>query len=113
MPAAEPVTVPAGYLDVADLDHVTYRELTDRRTWLLNAIAAAPPGANHHGVRTAALVLAAVLTELDTRARAYAAAADHPYSCACGFTCTGLATFDDHLDNYPPESPDSAAHPEL
>ncbi len=104
-----PSTAPAGYLDVAGLDHVSYRELTDRRAWLLDAITSAAPGAGHHGARTAALVLPAILTELDTRARTYAAAADHPYSCTCGFTCTGLAAF----DNYPPESPDSDAHQEL
>jgi hypothetical protein len=113
MATAEPVTVPEGYLDVAGLDDVTYRELADRRAWLLDVIASAGPGADHHGVRTAATVLPAVLTELDTRARTYAKAADHPYSCTCGYTCTGLAAFDAHMDAYPPESPGSQAHREV
>jgi hypothetical protein len=108
-----PATAPAGYLDITDLDHVTYRELANRRVWLLDAIGSAGPGADHHGVRTAAIVLPAVLTELDMRSRTYKAAADHPYRCSCGFSCTGLAAFDDHLDTYPPESPDSHAHQEL
>ena len=113
MPAAEPVTAPAGYLDVADLDHVTYRELADRRAWLLDAISAAGPGADHHGIRTAAIVLPTVLSELDLRSRTYKAAAGHPYRCTCGYTCTGLAAFDSHMDNFPPEAPDSHAHQEL
>jgi hypothetical protein len=110
---AEPATAPAGYLDVADLDEVTFRELTDRRAWLLDVIGAAGPGANNAGARTAAVVLPTVLAELDMRARTYKAAADHSYSCACGFTCTGLAAFDEHMDNYPPEAPESHAHQEL
>ncbi len=113
MTSAEPATAPAGYLDVADLDHVTYRELAARRAWLLTVITAAAPGADNPAVRTAATVLPAVLTELDTRARTYRIAADREYSCTCGHTCTGLAAFDDHLDNYPPESPHSQAHQEL
>jgi hypothetical protein len=113
MATAEPTTIPAGYFDIAGLDDVTYRELTDRHAWLLDAIASAGPGANHHGVRTAALVLPAVINELDTRARTYAKAAGHPYWCTCGYTCTGLAPFDAHMDAYPPESPDSQAHREV
>jgi hypothetical protein len=111
--ATEPITAPAGYLEVADLDHVSYRELAGRRAWLLEAIASAGPGANHHGVRTAAVVLPVVLTELDQRARTYAAVAGHQYSCTCGFHCIGLAAFDEHMDTYPPEAPDSPAHQEL
>jgi hypothetical protein len=110
---AEPTTAPAGYLDVAGLDEVTYRELADRRAWLLDVIAAAGPGTNNAGARIAAAVLLTVLNELDTRARTYKSAADHPYSCACGFRCIGLAAFDDHIDNYPPEAPDSHEHQEL
>jgi hypothetical protein len=113
MASAEPTTAPAGYLEVADLDHVTYSELADRRAWLLEAISSVGRGASHHGVRTAAIVLPAVLTELDQRARAYVAAADHLYWCTCGYTCTGLAAFDSHMDHYPPESPDSLAHREV
>ncbi len=70
-------------------------------------------GANHHGVRTAAIVLPAVLTELDTRARTYAKAAGKPYWCTCGYACTGLAAFDAHMDAYPPESPGSQDHREV
>ena len=113
MATAEPTTVPAGYLDIAGLDEVTYRELADRRAWLLDAIASAGPGANHHGVRTAALVLPAVINELDTRARTYSKAAEKPYWCTCGYACTGLAAFDAHLDAYPPESPGNQAHREV
>ena len=113
MATTEPTTTPVGYLDIAGLDEVTYRELADRRAWLLDAIASAGPGANHHGVRTAALVLPAVLNELDTRARTYAKAAGHSYWCTCGYTCTGLAAFDSHLDDFPPESSDSRAHREI
>jgi hypothetical protein len=113
MPTAEPTTAPPGYLEITDLDHVPYRKLADRRAWLLDAISSAGPGADHHGVRTAAIVLPAVLAELDMRSRTYKAAADHPYQCTCGFSCIGLAAFDHHMDNYPPEAPDSHAHQEL
>jgi hypothetical protein len=112
MATAEPATAPAGYLDVADLDHVTYRELAERRAWLLKVISLAGPGANNAGARTAAVVLPTVLNELDTRARTYKAAADHSYSCSCGFHCTGLTAFDQHMDSYPPGHPDSDAHVE-
>jgi hypothetical protein len=95
------------------VDHVTYRELTDRRAWLLDVVAAVGPGANNVGARTAAVVLPTVLNELDTRAHAYKAAAGHAYSCTCGFSCIGLAAFDAHMDRYPPESPDSNAHQEM
>jgi hypothetical protein len=110
---AEPTTAPEGYLDVVGLDEVTFRELADRRTWLLDVITAAGPGTNNAGARTSAVVLSTVLNELDTRARTYKAAAGHSYSCTCGFQCVGLAAFDDHMDNYPPGSPDSQAHQEL
>jgi hypothetical protein len=110
---AEPTTAPPGYLDVAGLDEVTFRELAERREWLLDVIGRAGPGANDAGARTAAVVLPAILAELDTRARTYKAAAEHSYSCACGFTCTGLAAFDGHLDQYPPEAFDSHVHQEL
>ncbi len=113
MTAAEPAIAPAGYLDVAALDEVTYRELADRRAWLLGVIGSAGPGADNPGARTAAIVLPAVLTELDARGRTYAACRDHEYSCACGFTCTGLAAFDEHLDRFPPEEPGSHEHQEL
>jgi hypothetical protein len=113
MPTAEPITIPVGYLDIAGLDDVTYRELTERHAWLVETIASVGPGANHHGVRTAALVLPAVINELDTRARTYANAANQPYWCKCGFQCVGLAAFDAHMDNFPPESPDSRAHREI
>jgi hypothetical protein len=113
MVTAEPTTAPEGYLDVAGLDEVTFRELADRRAWLLDVITAAGPGTNNAGARTAAVVLPTVLNELDIRARAYRAAAGHSYSCSCGFQCIGLAAFDDHLDSYPPESPDGHAHQEL
>lgn len=113
MATAELTTMPAGYLDIAGLDDVTYQELAERRAWLLESIASVGPGANHHGVRTAALVLPAVINELDTRARTYAKAANRPYRCTCGFACTGLAAFDAHMDAYPPESPDSQAHREV
>ncbi len=112
MTAAEPITVPDGYFDVADLDQVTYQELADRRAWLLNTIGSAGPGANHQGARTAALVLPAVIAELDLRGRSYAKAASLSYSCSCGFSCTGLAAFDAHLDKYPPEGLDGDAHQE-
>jgi hypothetical protein len=101
---AEPTTAPVGYLDVAGLDHVTYRELTDRRAWLLRVIGLAGAGTNNAGARTAAVVLPVVINELDTRARTYKAAADHPYWCECGFSCTGLAAFDNHMDLFPPHS---------
>jgi hypothetical protein len=78
MATAEPATLPIGYLDIAGLDDVTYRELAERRAWLLDAIASAGPGANHHGVRTATLVLPAIINELDTRARTYSKAAGKP-----------------------------------
>jgi hypothetical protein len=84
------------------VDHVTYRELTDRRAWLLDVVAAVGPGANNVGARTAAVVLPTVLNELDTRAHAYKAAAGHAYSCTCGFSCIGLAAFDAHMDHYHP-----------
>src|SRR5262245_43947154 len=109
----EPVVVPAGYLEVAGLDHVPFRELAERRDWLLDAIGSASPGADHPGARTAALVLPAVLTELDTRGRLYAASTDRRYWCSCGFGCTGLAGFDQHLDQFPPEHPDSEGHVEV
>jgi hypothetical protein len=111
--ADEPVEVPAGYLEVAGLEFVPFRELADRREWLLDTIGSAGAGANHPGVRTAALVLPAVLTELDTRGRLYMASADRRYWCSCGFGCTGLADFDRHLDQYPPEHPGSDAHVEV
>ena len=113
MAVTEPTTAPVGYLEVAGLDHVAYRELADRRAWLLRVIGLAGPGANNPGARTAAVVLPVVINELDSRARTYKAAASHSYSCTCGFTCIGLGAFDDHMDCYPPESPDGPAHEEL
>lgn len=109
------VTVaPAGYLQVAELDFVPWQELADRHTWLLDAIGSAGPGPDVRlpGVRAAALALVAVLAELDIRARAYQAAADHQYQCTCGFGCLGLAGFDRHLDQYPPGDPGSDQHQE-
>jgi hypothetical protein len=88
---------------------VSFRELAGRRAWLLDAIGSAGPGANHHGVRTAALVLPAVIAELDLRGRTYAKSSSLPFSCTCGFSCTGLAAFDDHLDQYPPGGPVTCA----
>lgn len=106
---------PAGYLAVAALDFVPWRELADRHAWLLEQIKAAGTGQDVRlpGIRAAALALVAVLAELDLRARGYKAAADHQYWCACGFACTGLAAFDDHLDPYPPGSPGSDTHHEV
>ena len=111
MALTESTTAPAGYLDVADLDHVTYRELADRRSSLLKVISLAGPGANNAGARTAAVVLPVVINELDTRARTHKAAADHPYWCECGFQCTGLAAFDNHMDRFPPTATNTAKSP--
>jgi hypothetical protein len=99
--------VPEGYLDVAGLDYLSWRELADRHVWLLDAIRAAGPGSDVRmpGVRAAALALVAVLAELDLRARVYEATADHRYWCSCGFTCTGLAAFDKHMDPHLPGRP--------
>jgi len=66
-----PDVPPPGCLAVADLDAVSWRDLAARRTWLLAAIAAARPGTEPRGVRAEALALAAVLAELDTRAKCY------------------------------------------
>lgn len=104
--------VPTGYLEVAGLDDVCYRELTDRYRWLVDAIKAAGPGAGHPGILPAGLALVAVITELDTRASRYRRNADRPCWCSCGFYCIGLAEFEQHLDNYPPEGPDGHAHNE-
>ena len=85
-----PQAPPPGYLAVADLEEESWPELAarhTRHTRLLGAIAAAGPGANLPGARAAALALAAVLTELDTRARRYAADPDSPRWCMCGYQC--------------------------
>jgi hypothetical protein len=92
---------PAGYLAVAGLDEVSWRELAARRLWLLAAVGAAGPGADHPGVRAGALALAAVIAELDARARNYAADPDSPRWCQCGYSCQGLAAIDNHLDQFP------------
>ncbi len=113
MGGAEPPVLSAGYLEVAGLDAVSYRELTDRHAWLVDTIAAAGPGTGHPSVLPAALALVAVLTELDTRAGGYRRNADVPYWCSCGYQCTGLAAFDLHLDQYPAEGPGSGAHEEV
>ena len=104
---AEPTTAPAGYHEVTSLEDVSFKELTDRHAWLLNAIGAVRPDSDHPGVRAAALALVAVLTELHSRATRYAASRDHPYRCACGFSAIGLAAFEEHFDRYPPEGPNS------
>ena len=99
------------YLAVADLEEVSWRELAARRTWLIAAIAAAEPGAEPPGVRAAALALVAVLSELGTRARNYKADRDSPRFCSCGFQRRGLASIDDHLDQFQDLSDN--AHDEL
>ncbi len=101
--AVLPAAAPAGYLDVAALDFVTWQELAARRAWLLDAIGSAGPGPDVQlpGIRAAALALVAVLDELGLRARTYQAAADQQYWCSCGFTCRGLAGLDLHIDQYP------------
>ena len=108
MAATEPTTAPAGYLEVADLEEVSFKELTHRRVWLLDAIGSVPPDTDHPGIRAAALALVAVLTELHNRARRYAATRDHTYWCLCGFHSVGLAAFEVHFDQYPPEAPEGA-----
>ena len=100
---------PPGYLAVADLDEVSWQELAARSAWLLAALAAAEPGSDQPGIRGAALALAAVHHELDTRARNYATYADSPRWCTCGFQCHGLAAIDGHLDQFP----DDDAHLEI
>lgn len=102
--------VSAGYLEVTGMDEVTWRELTARRAWLLRALGSAEPGAEVPGIRAAALALTAVITEQDTRVRTYAAYPDRPYSCTCGFRCSGLAAIDEHLDEF---APGSDAHDEV
>lgn len=106
---------PTGYLDVAALDFVPWQELADRRIWLLNAIESAGPGPDVRlpGGRAAALALVAVLAELDTRARAHEAGAGHHYWCTCGFTCVGLAAFDNHMDPFPSGGHGSDEHEEI
>jgi len=102
--------VPTGYLEVTGMDEVTWRELTGRRAWLLRAIGSAGPDTDVPSMRAAALALTAVITEQDTRVRTYAAFSDSPYSCTCGFRCSGLAAIDEHLDEFPL---DSDAHNEV
>jgi hypothetical protein len=118
MAADEPGLVtmaPPGYLDVARLDEVPWHELSERHTWLLDAIRSAGPGPDVRlpGIRAASLALVAILAELDDRARVYEAAVNHRYECSCGFTCQGLAAFDLHMDQYPPGTPDSNNHNEV
>jgi len=102
---------PPGYLMVTGMDEVSWQELTARRAWLLAAIAEAEPGSDHPGLRGAALALAAVLPELDARARNYAADPDSPRWCKCGFHCRGLAAINGHLDQFP--DLDDDAHLEM
>jgi hypothetical protein len=113
MAAAEPTAARDGYLDVAGLEEVSYRELTDRYTWLLTTIGSVRPETDHPGIRAAALALVAVLTELHNRARAYAVHRDRWYWCSCGFGCQGLAAFEQHTDQYPPGAQDSENHDEV
>jgi hypothetical protein len=109
----EPTLVPAGHLEVSGLEDVSFRDLAERREWLLRAIGSTEPGADHPGVRAATLVLVAVIAELDTRARRFTASRRRSYGCLCGFRCEGLASFEEHLDQFPPEGPDGETHYEI
>lgn len=83
---------PTGDHRVPDVDTMTWRELTERRTRLLDQAGSAE--------------LVAVLAELEIRARNYAASPDTLHECACGHLAYGLAAIDAHLDPYGLDDPD-------
>jgi hypothetical protein len=82
---------PGEGLPVPDTDTMSWQELTERRTRLLDQSGSAE--------------LAAVLAELETRARNYAASPATLHQCACGYLAYGLAAIDAHLDPYDYDDP--------
>jgi transcriptional regulator with XRE-family HTH domain len=88
------------YLDVSCLGELADHDLAGRRAALLRVVGSAGPGAAA-GATGAALALATVVAEQDTRAALYARYRDTRYRCTCGHECAGMEAMDEHLHEYP------------